>query len=67
VADLPLWMPAAQCGDVGAAALPLAVLLADAAFRRGYAPGHLALASASDGDGRYGALLIGGTPTLPED
>lgn len=50
--------PAQRIGHLGAAALPLSIVLACEAWRRGYAPAPLALAFAGSDAGERGALLL---------
>ncbi|MCP3143952.1 TIGR02270 family protein [Pyxidicoccus xibeiensis] len=56
--DCPEWYPAISFGDVGAAAGPLAVLLAAHAFRRRYAGTDAALLWMVGDDGSRGALRL---------
>jgi 3-oxoacyl-[acyl-carrier-protein] synthase-1 len=50
--------PADRCGDIGAAWVPLAAVLAVRSFVRGYAPGPLTAILAGSFDGRRGAVLL---------
>jgi 3-oxoacyl-[acyl-carrier-protein] synthase-1 len=50
--------PAQRIGHLGAAALPLAMVLASEAWRRGYAPSGVALAFAGSDAGERGAMLL---------
>ncbi len=52
--------PAQRIGHLGAAALPLAIVLAAEAWRRGYAPAPMAMAFAGSDAGERGALLLSG-------
>lgn len=54
---IDLWHPAGSVGEVGAAALPLALGLAVEAAEGGWAPGDPVLASCANDDGRCAALL----------
>jgi 3-oxoacyl-[acyl-carrier-protein] synthase-1 len=54
---IDLLHPAGSVGEVGAAALPLALGLAAAAARDGWAPGDPVLIAASNDDGRCAVLL----------
>lgn len=51
-------MPAQRIGNLGAAALPFAMVLASEGWRRGYAPSGVALAFAGSDLGERGALLL---------
>jgi 3-oxoacyl-[acyl-carrier-protein] synthase-1 len=50
--------PAQRLGHVGAAALPLALVLASEGHRRGHAPSPIALATAATDTGERGAILV---------
>lgn len=56
--EFPLWLCASTLGDVGAAAGLCNMVWAIRAFGRGFAPGPLALAWASDGARGRGALVL---------
>ena len=51
--------PAQRIGYLGAAALPLGVVLAAEGFTRGYAPFPLALCFAGSDTGERGSILLG--------
>lgn len=53
-----IWHPADCIGETGAAALPCCLGVAYWAARKGYAPGPLVLAQASNDDGRRAALTL---------
>jgi 3-oxoacyl-[acyl-carrier-protein] synthase-1 len=53
-----LWYPAASVGDTGAASALVGICYAERAWRRGYAPGPLALIAASDDESGRGALAL---------
>jgi 3-oxoacyl-[acyl-carrier-protein] synthase-1 len=50
--------PAQRLGHLGAAALPLALVLAAEGHRRGHAPSPIALATAATDSGERGAILV---------
>lgn len=50
--------PAQRLGHLGAAAIPLAIVIAAEAWRRGYAPSGVALAFAGSDTGERGAVLL---------
>jgi 3-oxoacyl-[acyl-carrier-protein] synthase-1 len=54
-----LWHPAECTGEVGAAAGPVAIAVAEAACRKGYAPGHNVLIHLSSDAGERAALVLG--------
>lgn len=56
--DFPLWLPAKQLGNVGAAASLCGVVIALTAFARGYAPGPRALVCAGSDDGERMAVVL---------
>lgn len=53
-----LWHPADSVGEVGAAAAPVALALAEAAARKGFAPGPGALYHCGNDDGARAALAL---------
>jgi 3-oxoacyl-[acyl-carrier-protein] synthase-1 len=57
--DFDLWHPAECTGEVGAAAGPVALAVAHAACRKGYAPGPNILAHFSSDAGERAALVLG--------
>jgi uncharacterized protein (TIGR02270 family) len=62
---LPIWLPAAAMGDMGAASGVLTLVLAAMAMARGYAPGLFACCeSASDGNARA-AAIVAPAPNAP--
>ncbi len=57
--EFDLWHAAECTGEVGAAAALVALAVADAACRNGYAPGPGVLVHLSNDDGRRAALVLG--------
>jgi 3-oxoacyl-[acyl-carrier-protein] synthase-1 len=60
--QIDLLHPAGSVGEVGAAALPLALGLASAAAADGWAPGDPVLIAASNDDGRCAVVMAGPLP-----
>lgn len=56
--DFPLWLPAESLGGCGAAAGLCAILVAMAAWARGYAPGPRALICAGNDRGARAAVIL---------
>lgn len=63
-AQSDLQLPLKELGDVGAAAMPLLVVLAAEAWRLGFAADTTAVVSAGSDDGARGALLLAGRLTV---
>jgi 3-oxoacyl-[acyl-carrier-protein] synthase-1 len=61
-ARFDLWHPAESIGEIGAAAGPALLVVADIAARKGYAPGPGALLHLSNDDGRRAALVTRSRP-----
>ncbi|MGH8137958.1 MAG: hypothetical protein ACREVV_07155 [Steroidobacteraceae bacterium] len=57
-ATFDIWHAAECIGEVGAAAGPVALAVADAAFRKGYAPGSTVLLHTSDDSGVRAAAFL---------
>lgn len=55
--EFDLWHPADCLGEVGAAALPCMLAVAEAAGRKGYAPGSTFISHLANDDGRRAALV----------
>jgi len=58
VGELPLWIPAASFGEIGAATGFVGLCLVVRAFQRAYAPANVALLSLASPEGNRGALLV---------
>ena len=56
--SFPIWHPGDMIGDTGAAAGPVQLVVADRAFRRGYAPGDRALCLTSSVPGDRSAAIL---------
>ncbi|MFO1199070.1 MAG: beta-ketoacyl synthase N-terminal-like domain-containing protein [Burkholderiaceae bacterium] len=56
--EMDLWHPAECVGETGAVGGLLAAAVADAACRKGYAPGRSILAHAGNDDGRRAAMVL---------
>ncbi len=56
--DHPLWHPADSIGEVGAASTAAMVVMAHYAFKKGYAPGDMALCQSSNDNQHRAAFII---------
>ena len=54
----PVIYPAGSVGEVGAAFVPLAIVLATSGIAHGYAPGDTAIIEASSDSGLRGACIV---------
>jgi uncharacterized protein (TIGR02270 family) len=56
--SMPIWLPAASVGEIGAASGALLVIVASVGIRRGYAPGGVAMCEASSDTGLRGCCVV---------
>lgn len=63
IGNLPLWIPAACFGEIGAATGFVGLCLVVRGFQRSYTPGEVALLSLASSEGGRGALLVRSTTT----
>lgn len=56
--EFPQFYPAANVGDLGAAASPFLLVLGAAAFQRGYAPGRIAMCESASDTGLRAACVL---------